>query len=88
MAAWMMGSIVLPSLPHFLVCTHPQATRVAMFDFFEAYLEGQVVAFVPPYVRMPHHIAEKTLLLKLLERREDALSRELVKGSKTQTRGG
>ena len=97
MAAWMMGSIVLPSLPHFLVCTHPQATRVAIY-FFEAYLKGKVVSFVPPYVRTLQHIAEKTLLLQLLERREgdtelDALSREPVKGAKrkpltTQKRGG
>ena len=55
-----------------------------MFDFFEDYLEGKVIAVVPPSVRMPQHIAEKTLLLQLLERREgetasDLLSRELVK---------
>ena len=58
-----------------------------MFDFFEDYLEGKVIAVVPPSVRMPQHIAEKTLLLQLLERREgetasDPLSRELVKGAK------
>uniref|UniRef100_M4BV96 Uncharacterized protein n=1 Tax=Hyaloperonospora arabidopsidis (strain Emoy2) TaxID=559515 RepID=M4BV96_HYAAE len=40
-----MGAIILPSPPRFLVCTHPQATRV--------------VAFVPPYVCMPLHIAER-----------------------------
>ena len=70
-----------------LVCTHLRATRFAMFDFFEDYLEGKVIAVVPLSVRMPQHIAEKTLLLQLLERREgetasDPLSRELVKGAK------
>ena len=39
-----------------------------MLDFFEAYLEGQVIALVPPYVHMPQYIAEKTLLIQLLER--------------------
>ena len=52
-AVWMMGAIVLPSPSLFHVCTHPQATRVAMLDFFKACLEGEAVAFVPPYVRMP-----------------------------------
>ena len=32
-AAWMMGGIVLPSPPGFLVCTHPRATRNVMLDF-------------------------------------------------------
>ncbi|CAI5717700.1 unnamed protein product [Peronospora effusa] len=87
LAAWLMGGIVLPSPPGFLVCTHPRATRVAMLDLFEEYLEGKVIALVPPSVRMPQHIAEKTLLLQLLERREgettsDPLSRELVNGAK------
>ena len=41
-----------------------------MLDFFEAYLEGKVIAIFPPYVRRPQYIAEKTLLLKLLERQE------------------
>ena len=70
LAAWMMGAIMLQSPPGFLVCTHPRATRVVMLDFFEEYLEGKVIAIVPPYVRMPQYIAEKTLLLQLLERSE------------------
>ena len=83
----MIGAIVLLSPPRFLVCTHPQPTRVALFNFFEIYLERQAVAFLPPYVRMPHHIAENTLLAQLLEFREgdmypDLLSRELVKVAK------
>uniref|UniRef100_A0AAV1TRX4 Uncharacterized protein n=1 Tax=Peronospora matthiolae TaxID=2874970 RepID=A0AAV1TRX4_9STRA len=87
LAAWMMGAIMLQSPPGFLVCTHPRATRVVMLDFFEEYLEGKVIAIVPPYVRMPQYIAEKTLLLQLLERSEgqtesDVMSRELVKGAK------
>ena len=41
-----------------------------MLDFFEAFLEGKVIAFVPPFLRMPKYIAEKTLLLQLLERSE------------------
>ncbi|CAI5746289.1 unnamed protein product [Peronospora destructor] len=87
LAAWMMGGIVLQSPPGFLVCTHPRATRVMMLDFFEEYLEGKVIAVVPPSVRMPQHIAEKTLLLQLLERRKgetvfDPMSRELVKAAK------
>ena len=56
-----------------------------MLDFFEAYVEG--IAIVPPYVHMNQYIAEKTLLLQLLERQEgetgpDVMSRELVKGAK------
>ena len=55
--------------------------------FFEEYLEGKVIAIVPPYVRMPQYIAEKTMLLQLLGRSEgqtesDVMSRELVKGAK------
>ena len=87
LAARMMSGIALPSPPGFLVCTQPRATRVAMLDFLEDYLEGKVLAVVPPSVRMTQHIAEKTLLLQLLERREgetasDPLSRQLVKGAK------
>uniref|UniRef100_A0AAV1U7U0 Uncharacterized protein n=1 Tax=Peronospora matthiolae TaxID=2874970 RepID=A0AAV1U7U0_9STRA len=87
LAAWMMGAIMLQSPPGFLVCTHPRATRVVMLDFFEEYLEWKVIAIVPPYVRMPQYIAEKTLLLQLLERSEgqtesDVMSRELAKGAK------
>ncbi|CAI5717458.1 unnamed protein product [Peronospora effusa] len=87
LAAWLMRGIVLPSPPSFLVCTHTRATRVAMLDFFEEYFEGKVIAVVPPSVRMPQHIAEKTLLLQLLERHEgektsNSLSRKLVKGAK------
>ncbi|TDH72030.1 hypothetical protein CCR75_004872 [Bremia lactucae] len=87
LAAWMMSGIVLSSPPEFLVCTHPLATRVVMLDFLETYLKGKVLAIVPPYVRMPNYIAEKTLLLQLLERSEgetdpDVLSQELVKGAK------
>ena len=87
LAAFMMGGIMLQSPPRFLVCTDPRATRVVMIDFFEAYLEGKVIAIVPPYVRVPQFIAEKTLLLQLLERSEgkmesDVMSRELVKGAK------
>ena len=87
LAVWMMGSIVLLSPTAFLVCTHPRATRVVILDFFESYLEGKVIAIVPPYVRMPHYIAEKTLLLQLLGQEEgetfpDIMSRELDKGDK------
>ena len=83
MTAWLMGAIVLPSPPGFLACTHPRATRVAMLDYLETYLEGRLIAVVPPYVRMPLHIAEITLLLQLLERREgvltdDSLVRDLI----------
>ena len=81
----MMGGIVLRLPPGFLVCTHPRATQIAMLDFYEDYLEGKIIADVPPSVRTPQHIAEKTLLLQLLVRREeetsfDPTSRELVKG--------
>ena len=77
------GGIVLPSPPGFLVCTHPRDTLVAMLNFFEAYLEGKVIAIATPYVRMPQYIADKTLLLQLLELQEggtkpDVMSRELV----------
>ena len=55
--------------------------------FYEKYFEDNVISVVSPSVRMPQHIAEKTLLLKLLERREgetasDTLSQEIVKGAK------
>ena len=58
-----------------------------MLDFYGDYFEGKIIAVVPPSVRMPQHIAEKTLLLQLLKSREgatafDPLSRELVKGVK------
>uniref|UniRef100_A0AAV1U502 Uncharacterized protein n=1 Tax=Peronospora matthiolae TaxID=2874970 RepID=A0AAV1U502_9STRA len=87
LGVWMMGSLVLSSPPGFLVCTHPRATRVVMLAFFEAYLEGEIIAIVPPYLRMLKYIAEKTLLLQLLEHSEDktnpdVLSRELVEGAK------
>ena len=87
LAAWMMGGIVLPSPPGFLACTHTRAARVKMLEYYEAYLEGKVLAVVPPSIRMPQHIAEKTLLLQLLERREGQpavadLARTLVKTSK------
>uniref|UniRef100_M4C4A7 Uncharacterized protein n=1 Tax=Hyaloperonospora arabidopsidis (strain Emoy2) TaxID=559515 RepID=M4C4A7_HYAAE len=87
LAAWLMGTIVLPSPPGFLACTHPRATRVAMLDYPETYLEGRLIAVVLPYVRMPPHIAETTLLLQILERRErgltdDSLVRHLIKNVK------
>ena len=87
LAAWLMGAIVLPSPLGFLACTHPWATRVAMLDYLETYLEGRLIAVVPLYVRMPPRIAETTLLLQLLERREgvltdDSLVRELIKNAK------
>ena len=84
LAAWLMGVIVHLLPPGFLTCTHPWATRVAMLDYLETYLEGRLIAVVPPYVWMPPHIAETTLLLQLLERREgvltdDSLVRDLIK---------
>ena len=87
LAAWMIGGIVLSTPPGFLVCTHPRGTRVVMLDFFEAYLERKVIAFVLPFLRMSKYIAEKTLPFQLLERSEgetepDVLRRELVKGAK------
>ena len=42
-----------------------------MLDCFEDYFEGKVIAVVPPSIRMPQHIAEKTLLLQLLVRRDE-----------------
>ena len=77
----------MPSPPGVLVCTQPRATQVVMLVFFEAYLEGKVIAIAPSYVRMPQQIAEKTLLLQLLEQKEGetepgVISRELVKGAK------
>uniref|UniRef100_M4BSP5 Uncharacterized protein n=1 Tax=Hyaloperonospora arabidopsidis (strain Emoy2) TaxID=559515 RepID=M4BSP5_HYAAE len=42
-----------------------------MLEYYEAYLEGNVVAIVPSSIQIPQHIAEKILLLQLLERRED-----------------
>ena len=58
-----------------------------ILDFFEAYLEGKIVAVVRPYVRIPQDIAAKTLLLQLPERRvgeraPGSMSQELVKGAK------
>uniref|UniRef100_A0AAV1T758 Uncharacterized protein n=1 Tax=Peronospora matthiolae TaxID=2874970 RepID=A0AAV1T758_9STRA len=52
-----------------------------------AYLEGQVIAIDSSYVRIPQYIAEKSLLVQILERsagqaESDVLSQELVKGAK------
>ncbi|KAF1322649.1 hypothetical protein FI667_g11031, partial [Globisporangium splendens] len=65
LAAWIMGALVLDAPPAFLVCTHRLTHRVAFLDFFETYLEGELVAIVPPQVRMPKHVAERTLLAQL-----------------------
>ena len=73
-----MGGIALPSSLWFLICTHPRAKRVVMLDFFAAYFKGKVIAIVPPYVRMPQYIAEKTLLLQLLERKEEEIEPDVM----------
>ncbi|CAI5727579.1 unnamed protein product [Hyaloperonospora brassicae] len=52
LAAWLMGSIVLPGPPGLLVCTHTHVMRVVMLDFL-GYLEEIVIAIIPPEVRMP-----------------------------------
>ena len=58
-----------------------------MPDFFLAYLEGKVFAVLPPYVRMPQNIAEKTMLTQLLkprmeEQAPDSMIQEPFKGAK------
>jgi len=65
LVAWIMGALVLDAPPAFLVCTHSLSHRVAFLDFFETYLEGMLVAIIPPHVRMPKHVAERTLLAQL-----------------------
>ena len=65
----------------------PESHASCNTDFFEDYLEGKIIAVVPPSIRMPQHIADKTLLLQLLGRREgetasDSLIRELMKRAK------
>ena len=65
----------------------PESHAGCNASFYEKYFEDNVISVVSPSVRMPQHIAEKTLLLKLLERREgetasDTLSQEIVKGAK------
>ena len=77
-AAWMMGALYSSLCVDFW-SARPRTTRVVMLDFFEAYLEGKVIAIVPPYVRM--------LLIQILERsagqtESDVMSRELVKGAR------
>lgn len=66
LAAWAMGAIHLEAPPSFLVCTHTLAQRVAFLSFFETHLEGTLVATIPPLVKMPEHLAEKTLLAQLV----------------------
>ncbi|KAF1328935.1 hypothetical protein FI667_g6345, partial [Globisporangium splendens] len=61
--AWIMGALVLDAPP---ACTHTFLQRMAYVKFFEDYLEGTVVAVVPPRILMPEHIAEKTILMQLL----------------------
>uniref|UniRef100_M4BVA0 Uncharacterized protein n=1 Tax=Hyaloperonospora arabidopsidis (strain Emoy2) TaxID=559515 RepID=M4BVA0_HYAAE len=78
---------MLQSPPGFLVCTHLRTTRVVVLGFFEAFLEVQVIAIVPPHVRMPQYVAEKTLLIQLLERsagktESNVMRVELVKCAK------
>ena len=34
-----------------------------MLDFFEDYLEGKIIAVVPPSVRMPQNIARKNAVV-------------------------
>ena len=85
--AGMMRSIILLSTLMFLIFTHLRVKRVAILDFFASYLEGTVIAHVPPYVLMSHNIDEKMLLLQLLNRREGAkilnpMSRAVVKGTR------
>ena len=48
LAAWMMGGIMLSSPSGFLVCMHTRTIRKVVLDFSEAYLEGKVIAIVPP----------------------------------------
>uniref|UniRef100_K3WJL1 Uncharacterized protein n=1 Tax=Globisporangium ultimum (strain ATCC 200006 / CBS 805.95 / DAOM BR144) TaxID=431595 RepID=K3WJL1_GLOUD len=73
LAAWAMGALVLDAPPAFLVCTHTFAQRVAFLNFFEAHLEGVIAAVIPPHVRMPKHVAEKTLLAQLAISEKDTL---------------
>ncbi|CAH0473450.1 unnamed protein product [Peronospora belbahrii] len=65
----------------------PGEARVAMADCLKTCLESKVIAVIPPYVRMPKHIGEKTLLLQLLQAHAggttaDPLARGLVKSAK------
>ncbi|KAF1314473.1 hypothetical protein FI667_g16662, partial [Globisporangium splendens] len=66
LAAWAMGAIQLEAPPSFLVCTHTLAQRAAFLSFFETHLEGTLVATIPPLVKMPEYLAEKTLLAQLV----------------------
>uniref|UniRef100_K3WHA8 Uncharacterized protein n=1 Tax=Globisporangium ultimum (strain ATCC 200006 / CBS 805.95 / DAOM BR144) TaxID=431595 RepID=K3WHA8_GLOUD len=71
LAAWMMDALVLDSSPAFLVCTHTRIQRLASLDYFETYLEGLLIATVPPIVRMPEHLAERTLLAQMVSSEKD-----------------
>lgn len=66
LATWTMGGLVLDVPPAFLVATHTRAERIVYLHYFEAYLEGTLVAMVPPAIRFPAHIAETTLLAALV----------------------
>ena len=65
LAAWMLGALMLDAPPAFLACTHSSSDRIAIREYFEFSLEGELVAIVPPHVRMPKDIAERTLLAQL-----------------------
>ncbi|KAF1319012.1 hypothetical protein FI667_g13391, partial [Globisporangium splendens] len=66
LTAWIMGVLILDAPPAFLACTHTFVQRITYVKFFEDYLEGTVVAVVPPHLLMQEHVAEKTILMQLL----------------------
>uniref|UniRef100_K3WR04 Uncharacterized protein n=1 Tax=Globisporangium ultimum (strain ATCC 200006 / CBS 805.95 / DAOM BR144) TaxID=431595 RepID=K3WR04_GLOUD len=66
LTAWIMGVLTLDAPPAFLACTHTFIQRVTYVKIFEDYLEGTVVAVVPPNLLMQEHVAEKTILMQLL----------------------
>ena len=87
LAEWMMVGIILLPPPTLSWCVHSLGERRFRCSNFYAYLEKKVIAVVPPFVRIPQQIAEKTLLLQLLERREgdkapDHMSRKIVNRAK------
>ncbi|KAF1318321.1 reverse transcriptase, partial [Globisporangium splendens] len=66
LAAWAMGALTLADPPLFLACTHTKPQRVVFLEYFETHLEGILVATVPPIVKMPDFVAEKTLLAQFV----------------------
>ena len=71
LSTWNKSGIVLLSPPEFCSKRTREPRGNGMLDFLKNTSKARAIEVVPPSVHMPQHIAEKTLLLQLLERRGD-----------------